>query len=390
MADTETAPAPAPAPAPAALHPPGIWLDMDMQEYIDDPGVSGSGWKKLILSPADFKWELPGRNPLYTPPTSDDRALGTLVHCAVLEGWDVFEHRYFVAPEFDDADPRLIRTSEDAANWLADQGSKKSGNKAERFERVAELARHMREEGAAEDALPIFPIEIVEKLRAMGNGRREQIKQKAFDYVQVVAQVAASAPPVRALLQGGLAEVSIFWTEGGVRYKARVDYLTFLAVVDVKKFGTMPKRGRSLFGHLQDEAWKYYYDVQAVHNMRAALQLPLLLAAGVKVHATGPDADERVALLHRLAAEYAKHPPTFTWVWLRTPGPPQCAVMPFPSDSGAWRDAEWDIREIGLPNLLRYRKECGDELDPEKPWVEFGTQDWDDDLRRPYQMAGSL
>lgn len=363
----------------------GIYLDLDMQAYIDDPAISGSGLKKLLTSPADFKWELPKRNPLFTPSESNARLLGTLVHAAVLEGMGAFHHRYFVEPELDDEDPRVIRTADQARNWLADKGEKKTGLKADLFDRVRACAEMLKVDGAADDELPIFLDEMLAKLVAEGNGRRLKIKQRDFDYVAQVCAVVRAWPDARQLLQGGLAEVSIFWIEDGVRFKARLDYLTVLAIIDIKKFGLPPMRGMTLQSHLQQEAMSYSYDIQAVHNRRATMQIPMLLAQGAVQSAIGEGASERLKLLEQISAAIAKEPPVFHWLWLRTPGPPQGMVMPFPHETKRYEHCEFEIETVALENLRLYRKQCGDELAAAQPWIEVGTATWDDEYVRPYQ-----
>lgn len=366
------------------LHEPGIYLDLDMQAYIDDPAISGSGLKKLLTSPADFKWELPKRNPLFTPAETDARLLGTLVHCAVLEGMEAFEHRYFVAPELDDDDPRVIRTADHAKNWLTERGEKKTGLKAELFERVRACAEVMKLDGAADATLPVFLDDLIASLTAQGNGRRVKIKQRDFDYVAQVVTVVRAWPKVADMLKGGLAEVSVFWVDNGVRFKARLDYLTALSLIDVKKFGQPPGRGTSLQGYLQQEAIRYSYDIQAVHNRRAAMQIPLLLKRGL-ASASGADASARLETLSAIGAAILEEPPVFHWLWLRTPGPPQGGLMDFHHETKRWEHCEFEIDQIALENLRRYRKVCGDELAHGQPWIEIGVFSWDDDEVREYQ-----
>jgi hypothetical protein len=364
----------------------GVYLDLPMEHYIDDPAISGSGLKKLLVSPTDFKWELPKRNPLFTPSESDARLLGTLVHCAVLEGMGAFDDRYFVAPEFDDNDPRVIRTADHAKTWLADRGEKKTGLKAELFERVKACADLMKLEGAAEDELPVFLDDAIAALAAMGNGRRIKIKQRDHDYVAQVCAVVRAWPDVAALFAAGagLPEVSVFWTDNGVRYKARLDWLSAAAVVDIKKFGKMPPRGTSLEGFLQQEAMFYCYDTQAVHNRRAAMQIPLLLKAGL-CSASGEGARARLDLLTAISDAIVREPPIFHWLWLRTPGPPQGLLMDFHHETKRWEHCEFEIDQVALENLQRYRKTCGHELEQDRPWVQVGRASWDDDEVREHQ-----
>ena len=56
----------------------GIYLDLEMWRYLDDPAIGGHGVIKLASSPCDFRWER-RNNPLYREPASDARADGTLL-----------------------------------------------------------------------------------------------------------------------------------------------------------------------------------------------------------------------------------------------------------------------------------------------------------------------
>lgn len=80
-------------------------LDVDEATYRALPGLSGTGVKRLLESPADYKYELD-----HPAPSTPAQALGTLVHALVL-GTDV---RAIVSP-FDS-----FRTAE-AREWKAAQ-----------------------------------------------------------------------------------------------------------------------------------------------------------------------------------------------------------------------------------------------------------------------------
>lgn len=368
------------APAPIKQHAPGVYIGLPMWDYVNDPAISGSGLKKLVNAPGDFKWELPAlRNPLFKPPESDARALGTLVHCAVLEGMAVFDQRYFKEPALDDDDPRVIRTADHAKAWLKDNGAKQTGLKADLFDRIRACAEQMRLGGADEDELPLILDDYIARL---GQGR-EMIKSRSYDYVRLVEQTVRSCPEACALLSNGLPEISIFWTENGVRYKARLDWISAAAVIDVKKFGQPPRRGISLHTQLHRDVVAYSYDVQAVHNVRAAMQLPLLFDGGGEIIDQGPGATGRINQLEEIARRILDTPPTFHWLFLRTPGPPQVFCLEFPAETRRWDHAQYEI-ETAIGNLGDYRRRCGHELDPDKPWIDVGAAVWDDDALPEY------
>jgi hypothetical protein len=372
------------------LHDAGVYLDLPMRDYVNDPALSGSGIKKLLTSPPDWRFEQPD-NDLYDAPETDDQALGTLVHTAVLEGVETFNARYVVKPDPDSV-RGVLRTQDDMAAWLKDRGQPHSGSKAKQVERIQAHWNVLKVTGAASDQdEPIFWDAFLEELCA---GGKELIKAKDDRYVRLVHGFVSAWPEAQKVLTGGLAEVSMFWVEGDVRYKARFDYLTALAeiernrdfrgwkgplVLDAKKFGRAPRRGHALWQHLQSEALKYDYDLQAVHNRRAAMMPPLLLAqSDCILSAVGENATQRLDKLQEIAAAVQATPPLFAWLWLRTPGPPQGLIMPFEDSTKRWAHAESDVEEA-ITNYRTYREQCGDGL-----WIEAGVVPFDDEEVPPY------
>lgn len=353
--------------APILRHEPGIYLNLPMAHYLRDDALSGSGLKKLLTSAPDWKWELPD-NPLYRAPESDARALGSVVHVPVLEGMAAYEALYFVAPVLDDSQPNIMRTADDMKRWCKDHDIKVSGTKAELWDRIKGHWQVLSIGGAPGEDEPMFWEEYIER-EAQG---REVLKAEVDRFVRQAAGTVHAWPEARALLSGGLPEVSMFWQEDDVRYKARFDYLSPTAVVDLKKFGQAPPRGLSLRTYLTRELIKYNYDIQAVHNWRAATQLPSLIKAGLAT-ASGSDATARLELLSKIADAYDHEAPEFSWLFLRVPGPPQGWIMPFPRTKRRWKHAVDDCEEA-VQRFRDFRDTCGD-----GQWIEVGVGEFDDD-----------
>jgi hypothetical protein len=157
----------------------GIVLDLPDAEYRQAPGLSSTGIKHLLDSPARYQWEQTHR--------TDKRAfdLGHAVHQRVLG----------VGPEL------VVIPAED----LASNGAATT-KAAKDFITAARAAGHV------------------------------PLKQAEFDQIESAAAAVTNHPDAGPLLFGGEPEVSVFWDNGGVPCKGRLDYWHESAglVVDLK------------------------------------------------------------------------------------------------------------------------------------------------------------
>ena len=86
-----------------------------------------------------------------------------------------------------------------------------------------------------------------------------------YDRIRIAGWLIAQNPDLAAAFEGGMPEVSVFWTEDGVRMKARFDYLKARGIGDLKSI-------RNIYGKPFAEACRtaiasYRYDVQAAHYL---------------------------------------------------------------------------------------------------------------------------
>lgn len=351
-------------------HADGIYLDLPMWDYLRDDAISGSGSKLLAASPCDWRWERP-TNALYRPPERDALARGTMVHKAVLEGWDAFDRAYCVRPSKDDYDG-VVDTVEDIREWLrphkeADpKGVKLTGARADLIERARAIA---------ETSGATFHLweDIVESLV----GDRQVVSAETMDYVRLAEGFARRA---YGHLLDGLTEVSIFWTDEGVRFKARLDCMSAGRIVDVKTFGQPPRLNDSLRQHLVNEATKLGYPIQAVMHLRAARAAAAAIDsdAAFEVRASGAGASERIARATDIIHAWREEPPLFTWLFLRCPGPPMGKPLPFRPSDPMFAKAEETI-EDAIANWRRFTEAC----DPDELWIDAQEEEEIDDMDWP-------
>lgn len=144
------------------------------EEYFNIPAVSNSLLSRLAKCPAAMKLSLE-----QTPAM----LLGTLAHCIILEGRDEFYKRFAVAPDCDK------RTKEGKATYQA----------------------------------------FVE-----ANEGKIVITLDQLQTVVGMAESVASHPAACELLQDGEPEQAITWEEDGLDCKAKADWLSSTALIDLK------------------------------------------------------------------------------------------------------------------------------------------------------------
>jgi len=174
----------------AAMHLLGRVNDMPHSEYLRVEAVSNSGLKRLRKSPWHYNRLLRGSVP-EPEPTREIRQ-GSVTHTLFLEGIEVFGARYVVGPD-------ISKNSNAWKEWKAQQ------------ERAGK--------------------EIID----------EPMREAAY----AMSDALASHPEVSRLWRDypGMSEVSLFWDEGGVYSKARIDRLLDAVeghiIVDLKTGGDM-------------------------------------------------------------------------------------------------------------------------------------------------------
>lgn len=217
------------------LLPDGIYLDLSFEDYLAQPRLSSGSITRLMEGPSDFwadSWMNPDRE---EQEETGAMTLGRAYHCARLEP-EKFHDLYCEELDPETLGPDLLTTSTQVGDRLAELGQtkKKAG------ELAAEQAQRLL---AADPEAKILSVELL-KWESEIKGDRTAIASKAWKEIQRDAARVRMNPELAGLLERGVAEVSILWTEPetGARCKIRPDYLgshwiTHLKTWDMKAAG---------------------------------------------------------------------------------------------------------------------------------------------------------
>jgi hypothetical protein len=204
--------------------PDGVYFNMAESVYHCDPALGSTGIKKLIDNAPDYWWDSP-LNP--ARPEDDDtpaKVFGRQFHQCVLEGQEKFKAGHA---------PQTL-----------------PGNRKDGMDEIA-------------------------KIREAG-----KVPVKFKDYTKILAASAfiKANKTLANAFEGGVPEVSIFWTESGIRYKVRLDYLKMNAIADLKSLANM--YGKEFGRACRDAVASYDYIVSAEHYRHGRLQMSRLIKEG--------------------------------------------------------------------------------------------------------------
>ncbi len=211
---------------------PGIYFNLDENEYHRDPAIGSTDIRKLLRSAPDYWWES-WMNPLRPPLDADTpaRERGRAMHKFVWEGQAPFQRIY-------------IRRPDDAEG--ATSGQKGALTKATK-----------------------------ERLQP----GQTMLKGDDYDRIMVAGQMIAKHPELGDAFTNGFHEVSVFWESGGLMYKARFDYLKPRGIGDLKSITN--SMGKDFVAACRGAIANYRYDIQAAHYLEARKHVAELFAAGL-------------------------------------------------------------------------------------------------------------
>jgi hypothetical protein len=264
----------------------GVYFGLPDTVYHAVPRLSGSYLQLLCVSPATFwakSWLNPEREELDEDETKAQQ-LGKAYHCARLEP-ERFHSAYCRAPDKAEYGDQLLTSD------AAIKAELKALNEQQTMgtETIVERAKRLVAAGCEK---PIWALVMDEHEQQRAG--RIAIPAKYFDQIEQDMERIAGNSEIAALLNGGQAEVSIFWTdEHGLKMKARLDYLTPTHWSDLKTFDN--SRGKVLAQALSDFVrFNRTYVQAAVH--REAVEA--VRTAGLDVQ--GAATDEQRALVAQL------------------------------------------------------------------------------------------
>lgn len=324
---------------------PGIFFNLPEAAYHADPALGSSSLKALLRGPTEY-WVDSHLNPDKPSDEGSEREarhriFGRAVHKLVLEGQQAFERCYMPAP----SGPDLLVTDAHLAEWLTARGETKlPRSKADKARLARSIDPRVRilddiRDQAARDAITI-------------------LDEPDFRCIQTAAGLIAAHPDLTDAFSGGMAEVSIFWTEDvcgtPVRCKARFDYLKLRGIGDLKSIGNT--KGLPFAEACVAQIAAYRYDLQAAHYLRARAVLPALVAAGAVQGDHDPDWLSKVAA----AEEYG-----WAWVFFHSGGAPLVWAASLSPGSAILEAADEDRAQA----LRRFARFSG-QFAPDEPWIE--------------------
>jgi hypothetical protein len=304
----------------AEVIPDGIHFGLDEDAYHADPALGSSDIKAIAMDPVDWQFmRITGERE-----ETDAMILGSALHKRLLEGRAAFEAAYVCELEKPEG---VLITNDDLSGWLKGHGLSGAGTKPALIERI---------QGSGIAQPKIWHV-MQEEFKAR-NGARIELSRAQWEKIETAAKwmqadATLSASMVDGAFQHGAPEVSIFYTDDGVRLKARFDYWIAHAVIDLKSFATMFKEepAKAVIRAIMRQR----YDIQVADYVNAWHAGRDLFKAG-KVFGDVPDGF--------LKKVYSRAHPLWVWVFLKSVGAPQPFVRSLSHEEMVFSVAQSTVR----------------------------------------------
>lgn len=207
--------------------PDGIYFNLPDETYHAQHRLGSSKIKDLIISPPTF-WAKSWMNLNQKEKNQDWKVTGHAYHAARLEP-EKFKAEYYRA--LDKADFDIVTITEIKAELKA------AGLPGAKTGEVAvDLALRLRDAGCPKS---IYYAELADLEESNENG--VALKPDVWDDIQLDASLLRSNSEIQPLLENGQSEVSFLWTEHGIKFQVRFDWLSVNHWADFKTFAN-PKQ----------------------------------------------------------------------------------------------------------------------------------------------------
>ena len=249
-------------------HEDGVYFGLNEDVYHADEALGSSSIKNLLMGP-EIYWANTPMNPLYEPKETKATLRGDAYHKLILEGREAFEREFVVAPDPAIDYPNALHTVEEIKDALQALGEKTSGRKSELIDRLL----------LANPKAQIWAV--IEEQFKDAHPDQRFITQKLLEEIAYASRFILANPYLKDAFDGGYSEVSIFWTDGGVRRKCRIDYLKLAVWVDLKTYSNI--YGARADVAIHTAAARNGHDLQAAWyrpGVQAAKGLPWHVVAG--------------------------------------------------------------------------------------------------------------
>lgn len=235
----------------------GIYFKLPQEVYHAQKRLSASGCCNLLVSPATFwadSWLNPEREEV--DQSTPAKIYGSAAHVGTLEP-ERFPSAYLPLPNPDDygtEEQPLLTTHAAIKAVLKDRGEPQTKGD----EGVLGAAIRLRESGYGGAIWHL----IMDEFEAGRGADQIALPHKVYAEITRDIERMKSNTEIMKQLDGGEAEVSIFWTDkNGVRWKARLDKMQVRGAVDLKTFDNA--RGTVLDECIRNAIQYNRYHVQA-------------------------------------------------------------------------------------------------------------------------------
>lgn len=237
----------------------GVYINLPEEEYHAVEALSASGIKNILVNPMCF-WANSWMNPLKEDgDDSEARIIGKAYHKRILEGREAFYSQYahsFTPPS------SCVKTIDDLKEALEACGVKPKGNKPALIKQLIE----------ADPSVCIYD-QVKSEYDSFHEGK-EQLSTNMINKIELSASMIEMHPYLNKCFKGGYPEVSVIWTEDGVRLKSRFDYLKTKAIVDLKTFANFMNKPIDAAIYSAMAASKYHIQMAFYsHAVEVAKQL---------------------------------------------------------------------------------------------------------------------
>lgn len=184
----------------------GIYFNLSNEDYQNDPAISCSNIKDLLISPRKF-WKNSNFNPRKKDRGTDAKAIGSALHCYLMER-ERFFLEYIILPKLE-VDSDFYRTESIKSDFLNNFELYKTKD-AKTFKYV---------------------------------GIKSVLKEEEFEEIKEAIEYLESLEESCELFKNGYAEVSIFWKDEatGLMCKCRPDWLATNWIADYKSLTSIDK-----------------------------------------------------------------------------------------------------------------------------------------------------
>jgi hypothetical protein len=219
---------------------PGVYLNLPEEDYFKAPALGSTDLVKLCYDACGWWWAS-GNNPAYERDETPALRFGKMLHAYVLEGEEAFNSRH-VTPPFP---PEFNKLKKEYQEWKKEQ-----------------------------EALELTILDA-----------------EQYNSVVHMANLILLHPELGGI-RSGLNEVSVFWEDNGILFRARFDSMTPSFSIDFKSLDGEQARGDTLAEKVEYVIDKRHYDIQRAHYETAREKLCDFVSQGLVFGGTQEQMDK--------------------------------------------------------------------------------------------------